>query len=71
MQMSSGTEESFRRLRLLEDRTRAAYMEELYYNDMRHEREHPMHGLYTGLLEQRKEQLIEWDRTCTVPNFYK
>lgn len=46
-------------------------MEELYHSDFRHEREHPMHGLYTGLLDQRKEQLIEWDRTCTVPNFYK
>lgn len=48
--------------RLAEDMKRQAYLEELYQVDGRADRAHPMHGLYTGLIEQRKEALLRFDR---------
>lgn len=47
---------------LLEDMKRQQYLEELYQVAGRADRAHPMHGLYTGLIEERKEALIRFDR---------
>lgn len=47
---------------LLEDAKRQRYLEELYQVDGRADRAHPMHGLYTGLIEKRKEALLRFDR---------
>lgn len=49
-----------------EDHDRQRYLEALYAADGRHERSHPQHGLYTGLLEQRKQQLVELDRRLVL-----
>ncbi len=35
-----------------QDRQRAMRMEELYVLDGRHRKDHPMHGLYTGLHQE-------------------
>lgn len=51
---------------LAEDRQRQAYLELLYEADGRNERCHPCHGLYTGLLEQRRQQLLDLDRALLL-----
>lgn len=49
-----------------EDKQRQAYLEALYMADGRQQRSHPLHGFYTGLLEQRKQQLVELDRRLVL-----
>lgn len=51
---------------LAEDRQRQAYLELLYEADGRSERCHPNHGLYTGLLEQRRQRLLDLDRALLL-----
>lgn len=51
---------------LAEDRQRQAYLEALYEADGRQDRNHPRYGLYTGLLSQRREQLIALDRALLL-----
>lgn len=49
------------RLRLVSDQNRVALMAALYVQDGRDQREHPQHGLYTGLAEaffQRLGQVV-------------
>lgn len=44
-----------------EEAKRQLYLEELYAIDGRHDSNHPMHALYTGLVENRRQHLIERD----------
>lgn len=44
------------------DQQRQDYLELLYRNDGRENQSHPMHGLYTGLYQQRQRQLVEAER---------
>ncbi len=45
---------------------RQAYLEALYHCSGRHRRDHPMHSLYTGLLQARAAELVEFDVLVTV-----
>lgn len=49
-----------------EDHDRQRYLEALYEADGRASTDHPLHGLYTGLLEQRKQTLVELDRRLVL-----
>lgn len=49
-----------------EDHDRQRYLEALYEADGRASKDHPLHGLYTGLLEQRKQRLVELDRRLVL-----
>ena len=44
-----------------QENRRQAYIEYLYNLDGRKQRSHFRHGLYTGLLQQRQEQLLAAD----------
>lgn len=41
---------------------KAEWMDRLYAMDGRHDPAHPMHGVYTGLWQQRGRQLAEAER---------
>jgi hypothetical protein len=45
---------------------RQAYLEALYHRSGRDRRDHPMHSLYTGLLQARAAELVEFDQLVTV-----
>ena len=45
---------------------RQSYLEALYHRSGRHRRDHPMHSLYTGLLQARAAELVEFDVLVTV-----
>ena len=51
----------------LENR-KALYLQRLYYRDGRDNRYHPLHGTYTGLYQQRMQELIEWERDKSHPS---
>lgn len=53
-------------MNIQEDQFRQAYLEALYEADGRQERSHPCHGLYTGLLAQRQQQLVDLDRVLLL-----
>lgn len=46
---------------ILEDQQRHDYLEALYSIDGRHDRQHPSHGVYTGLFQQRQQFLLQQD----------
>ena len=45
---------------------RQSDLEALYRRSGRHRRDHPMHSLYTGLLQARAADLVEFDVLVTV-----
>ena len=51
---------------IADDQNRQRYLEVLYAADGRASKDHPLHGLYTGLLELRKQQLIDLDRRLVL-----
>lgn len=42
-----------------EDEQRVRTLDELYFQDGRDKRDHPMHSTYTGLWQQHQEQASE------------
>lgn len=51
------------------DQRTQAYMEQLYLISGRDEKDHPMHATYTGLYEDRKQRLIEYDKCMMLGEF--
>lgn len=51
-----------------DDHDRQRYLEALYAADGRASKDHPLHGLYTGLLEDRKRKLLDLDRALFLAN---
>lgn len=48
------------------DARRQAYLEALYHRSGRDRRDHPMHSLYTGLLQARADELLAFDQLVTL-----
>jgi hypothetical protein len=45
---------------------RQACLEALYHRSGRDRRDHPMHSLYTGLLQARADELLAFDQLVTI-----
>jgi len=46
----------------IEGNARAAYLDDLYLLDGRNKPDHPRHGHYTGLIQERAKTLLTFDR---------
>lgn len=51
------------------DRRTQAYIEQLYLISGRDDKDHPLHATYTGLYEERKQKLVEYDKCMMLGEF--